>query len=160
SGEVDSYIVNAMRRPRSHASISSRNVPKPITSTWRLAPTPPVAPERHTERRIIGNHSDGSVNSSNTASGVASSSNVDENRNGAVSKSARLIGVMLRMAIPFARPASRPRPRLPLLSERVETLLEPTGVRALGAGQGLEPLGDLGEAFLARRLGEARVHRR
>ena len=45
-------------------------------------------------------------------------------------------------------------------AEVVEALLEAARVRLLGAGQRLEPLGDLGEAFLARRPGEARVHLR
>src|SRR5688572_1206514 len=45
-----------------------------------------------------------------------------------------------------------------LLLQVVEALLEPASVRTLGAGQGLEPLGDLREAFLAGGLGEARVH--
>ena len=44
--------------------------------------------------------------------------------------------------------------------QRVEALLEPAGVRTLGAGQGLEPLGDLGEALFARGLRERRVHLR
>src|SRR5436309_13137759 len=44
--------------------------------------------------------------------------------------------------------------------ERIETLLEPAGVRTLGASQGLEPLGDLGEALFASGLREARVHLR
>src|SRR5580698_5057750 len=44
--------------------------------------------------------------------------------------------------------------------QRVEALLEPAGVRALGAGQGLEPLRDLVEALFARGLGEPRVHLR
>src|SRR5262245_9025849 len=47
-----------------------------------------------------------------------------------------------------------------LRGQAVEALLEPAGVRALGAGQGLEPLGDLLEALLAGGLREARVHRR
>src|ERR1041384_326222 len=47
-----------------------------------------------------------------------------------------------------------------LADEALETLLDPAGVRALGASQGLEPLGNLLEAFLARRLGEPRVHLR
>src|SRR5580700_1851924 len=42
--------------------------------------------------------------------------------------------------------------------ERVEALLESAGVRLLGPGQGLEPLGDLFEALVAGGLGEARVH--
>src|SRR5689334_7316616 len=42
----------------------------------------------------------------------------------------------------------------------VEALLEPARVRALGARQGLEPLGDLLEALLARGLGEPWVHLR
>src|SRR5258706_10191940 len=47
-----------------------------------------------------------------------------------------------------------------LAGEVVEALLEPAGVRTLGACQGLEPLGDLFEAFVARRLGEPRIHLR
>src|SRR5262249_41078505 len=46
------------------------------------------------------------------------------------------------------------------LLERVEALLEAAGVRTLGAREGLEPLGDLLEAFLAGGLREARVHLR
>src|SRR5512143_925892 len=58
-------------------------------------------------------------------------------------------------------PAS-PNPRLPALelAERVEALLEPARVRLLGAREGLEPFGDLGEALLAGGLREARVHLR
>src|SRR5918993_5820624 len=41
---------------------------------------------------------------------------------------------------------------------RVEGLLEAAGVALLGLGQGLEPVGDLGEAFLARGAGHARIH--
>src|SRR5580693_5068979 len=48
----------------------------------------------------------------------------------------------------------------PKLLQLVEALLEPAGVRTLGASQGLEPLGDLGEALFARGLREAWVHRR
>src|SRR5215475_7010353 len=44
--------------------------------------------------------------------------------------------------------------------EPVEALLEPAGMRAFGASQGLEPLGDLLEALLARGLGKARIHLR
>src|SRR5882724_14281 len=47
-----------------------------------------------------------------------------------------------------------------LAVEVVEALLEPASVRPLGARQRLEPLGDLLEAFLARRLGEPGVHLR
>src|SRR5438045_3796363 len=43
---------------------------------------------------------------------------------------------------------------------RLERLLEAAGVRALGLGERLEPVGDLLEALVARRLGVARVHRR
>src|SRR5262249_50258590 len=43
--------------------------------------------------------------------------------------------------------------------EGAERLLEPTRVRLLGLRQRLEPLGDVVEAFLARSLREARVHR-
>src|SRR5258706_4769396 len=45
-----------------------------------------------------------------------------------------------------------------LLAQAVEALLEPPGVRLLGARQRLEPLGDLLEALFARRLGEPRIH--
>src|SRR5262245_23537949 len=45
-------------------------------------------------------------------------------------------------------------------AERVETLLEAPSVGLLGAGERLEPLGDLGEAFLASHLRETRVHLR
>src|SRR5258706_11300204 len=44
------------------------------------------------------------------------------------------------------------------VSQRVERLLEPVGVRALGLRQRLEPVGDLLEAFAACRLGHAGVH--
>jgi hypothetical protein len=37
-------------------------------------------------------------------------------------------------------------------------LREAAGVALLGAGEGLEPVGDLVEAFVAGGLGEARVH--
>ena len=36
--------------------------------------------------------------------------------------------------------------------------MEPVGVRALGLGQRLEPIGDLVEAFLARGPRHARIH--
>src|ERR1044072_6845766 len=41
---------------------------------------------------------------------------------------------------------------------RFEGLLEAAGVALLGLRQGLEPLGDLGQALLARSAGHARVH--
>src|SRR3954471_16561214 len=44
------------------------------------------------------------------------------------------------------------------LREGLEALGEAAGVGLLGAGERLEPLGDLVEALVARRLGEARVH--
>src|SRR5439155_11224712 len=51
-----------------------------------------------------------------------------------------------------------------LVSALCLDLLQPLGeaarVRLLGLGQGLEPLGHLPEAFLARLLGESRVHLR
>ena len=40
----------------------------------------------------------------------------------------------------------------------VEHLLEATGMRLLGLGEGLEPIGDLTEAFLSSRAGHTRVH--
>src|SRR5687768_504165 len=43
-------------------------------------------------------------------------------------------------------------------ADGLEALGEATGVRLLGAGQRLEPLGHLVEALFAGRLGEARVH--
>src|SRR3954470_616022 len=43
-------------------------------------------------------------------------------------------------------------------SDRVESLLETIGVRALGLRERLEPVGDLGEPFFARLLRHARVH--
>src|SRR3990172_467359 len=49
-------------------------------------------------------------------------------------------------------------PRRAALGEGVEALLEAARVGLLGARQGLEPLGDLLEALLARGPGEARVH--
>src|SRR6185369_11750561 len=45
-------------------------------------------------------------------------------------------------------------------TERLETLRETTGMGFLGLRQRLEPLGDLLEPLVARRLGEARVHLR
>src|SRR4051794_31546555 len=42
--------------------------------------------------------------------------------------------------------------------ERLEALREATGVALLGAGERLEPLGDLLEAFVAGGLREPRVH--
>src|SRR5690242_3786781 len=45
-----------------------------------------------------------------------------------------------------------------LLLDGVEALGEAARVALLGPRQGLEPLGDLVEALVARRLGEARVH--
>src|SRR3954447_16301060 len=46
------------------------------------------------------------------------------------------------------------------LAEVVQALLEAAGMRLLGAGERLEPLGDLGEALLARCPRESRVHLR
>src|SRR5229473_1425404 len=43
-----------------------------------------------------------------------------------------------------------PPPSFVCLPECVERLLEAAGMRLLGLGQGLEPVGDLLEAFLAR----------
>src|SRR4249919_3243328 len=45
-----------------------------------------------------------------------------------------------------------------LRSERVECFLEAIGVRALGLGQGLEPVGDFLKSFLSCRLGHSGVH--
>src|SRR4051812_42738452 len=47
-----------------------------------------------------------------------------------------------------------------LRGQTVEALLESPGVRALGPSEGLEPLGDLLEALLARGLREAGIHLR
>ncbi len=44
------------------------------------------------------------------------------------------------------------------LVQGVEALLEATGMGLLSLGQGLEPIGDLAEAFLARCAGHAWVH--
>src|SRR6202162_6067495 len=44
------------------------------------------------------------------------------------------------------------------LSEAVQRLLEAIGVRALGLGQRLEPVGDLAEALFTRLLGHPRIH--
>src|SRR5262245_36709871 len=46
------------------------------------------------------------------------------------------------------------------LIQTVEALLEASGVRLLGARQGLAPLRDLGEALVARGLREAGIHLR
>src|SRR5262247_1502822 len=46
----------------------------------------------------------------------------------------------------------------PRSADALETLLEPTGVALLGTSQGLQPLGDLGEALVARSSGEAGIH--
>src|SRR6476620_3717734 len=43
-------------------------------------------------------------------------------------------------------------------ADGAEALGEATGVGLLGAGQRLQPLGDVLEALVASRLGEARVH--
>src|SRR5579884_1072454 len=57
------------------------------------------------------------------------------------------------------RPASRERLRsAPPSTESRQSLAEPAGVRLLGPGQRLEPLGNLVEALVARRAGEAGVH--
>src|SRR5262249_40533773 len=45
-----------------------------------------------------------------------------------------------------------------LLAQRVERFLEPAGMTLLGLGKGLEPVGDLIEAFLARGSCHARIH--
>src|SRR5215468_2100750 len=44
------------------------------------------------------------------------------------------------------------------LLDRVDALLEATGVRLLGARERLEPLGDVLEALVTRGLGEAGIH--
>src|SRR5580658_3385943 len=58
------------------------------------------------------------------------------------------------------RPARRPAAgcRHPSSVKRLETLREAPGVRLLGPGQRLEPFGNLHEALVARRLGEAGIH--
>src|SRR5690242_18032076 len=43
-------------------------------------------------------------------------------------------------------------------ADRLEALSEAAGVALLGAGEGLEPLGDLLEALVAGGLGEPGVH--
>src|SRR5579862_2103588 len=43
-------------------------------------------------------------------------------------------------------------------SDRVESLLEAIGMRALGLRERLEPVGNLAEALLARLLGHAGIH--
>lgn len=45
-----------------------------------------------------------------------------------------------------------------LIVERIQGFLETIGMRALGLGQGLEPIGNLVKIFVARRLGHPRVH--
>src|SRR5262249_59187636 len=68
--------------------------------------------------------------------------------------SSRAIGRMLH-----AGTERWPRPRRPRSApERLQALREAAGVRLLGLREGLEPLCDLVEAFLARRLREARIH--
>src|SRR5881296_2200486 len=47
-----------------------------------------------------------------------------------------------------------------LASDLLEALVEPAGVRLFRLGERLEPLGELGKALLARRLGHDRVHLR
>src|SRR3954452_12602484 len=64
-----------------------------------------------------------------------------------------------------ARPRGRaPGPHTPrncgCSAEGLEALPEAAGVALLGAGERLEPLGDLLEALVAGRLGEAGVHLR
>ena len=54
--------------------------------------------------------------------------------------------------------ASREPILTPYLAERVERPLEAAGMRLLGLGQGLEPVGDLVEAFLAGGARHARIH--
>src|ERR1700722_14557523 len=58
------------------------------------------------------------------------------------------------------RPARRPAAgcRHPSSVKRLETLREAPGVRLLGPGPRLEPFGNLHEALVARRLGEAGIH--
>ena len=46
----------------------------------------------------------------------------------------------------------------PYRAQRVQGLLEAVGVRTLGLGQGLEPVGDFVETFVTCDLGHARVH--
>ncbi len=63
-----------------------------------------------------------------------------------------------RRRVERSRPGCRIEGPRQLLAEAFEALLEAAGVRLLGARERLEPLGDFGEALVARRLGEARVH--
>ena len=70
---------------------------------------------------------------------------------GHVGSSQRRVARRLRSARP---PGRRDR----YASRRLEALREAPGVALLGPGQRLEPLGDLVEALVAGRLGEARVH--
>src|SRR4030065_1018333 len=55
-------------------------------------------------------------------------------------------------------PVARPLCLLTLLAERVQRLLEAVGGRAVGLGQGLEPVGDLREPLVAAGLAPAPVH--
>src|SRR6185312_11847788 len=56
------------------------------------------------------------------------------------------------------RAASLPTNDDGLLAERVERFLEAAGMRFLGLGERLEPVGDLVEAFLAGGLRHAGIH--
>src|SRR5688500_8841545 len=57
-------------------------------------------------------------------------------------------------------PIARARGVQGVLADRLQTLLEAAGMRLLGAGKRLEPLGRLVEALVPGCLGEARVHLR
>src|SRR6202034_2628515 len=59
---------------------------------------------------------------------------------------------------PFTTMSRRHQGRGGCSGDRGQSLAEPTGVALLGAGQGLQPLGDLDEPLVPGGLGEARVH--
>ena len=69
--------------------------------------------------------------------------------------------VLFRRSDPRGAVASRPTlvgDRIARSAQFVESLGEATGVGTLGLRQGLEPVGDFVEAFLAGCAGHARIH--
>src|SRR5207344_1251779 len=59
---------------------------------------------------------------------------------------------------PSLTSSTRRRTRCARSGDALEPFGEATSVALLGASKGLEPLGDLGEAFVAGRLREAGIH--
>src|SRR5262249_19800633 len=102
---------------------------------------------------------------------VSRFSNTSVTRSPTCTRRARLISMMRlrkssRTLVYSVGPRTSRRSILPIFGmrvagsgpERIEPLLEAAGVGPLGARERLEPFGDLLEALVARRLGEAGIH--